>query len=259
MIFTDLKQSLGISQDTSSYNPTVSGLKFEELYDGVRTVGVAGRRSLDADIKTLKQPLRHGNLMVRKSWPSRELIITMLLRPTNLVNAAELADELVGLASKEGKQPVTFDDEPGWTYYCEFVGYSTSDETVSNQLMLTLKLFCSDPFVYKDSQPITGKSVVIPQSNKGQPSLPRISFTAAATSTSIINVNSGKAINLNGLTIGDAVVLYIDADEPYSTVNGNVKYSIIDRMGDFAGFIVKPGEVITSTNTITVLYRERRL
>lgn len=259
MIFTGLDPVAYNTQDTSSYNPTINGLKFEELYTDVRTVTVSGRRNLDADIKTFRQPLIHGNLMVRKSWPSREVIITMLVRPTSPINSAEIIDELIGLASTEGKQAITFDDESGWTYYCEFVGYSTSDETVSDQMLLTLKFICLDPFIYKNPQSFTGKSITIPKSNKGQPSSPTISFTATATTASIVNANSGKSIDLTGLTIGDAVILYLHAEEPYPTVNGNVKYSIIDPVSDFAGFTVRPGDVVTSADTITLLYSERRL
>ena len=260
MIFTGLNPTLGSAKDTSSYNPNVAGLVIEEIFDGVWTLNVSGRRGLDSELKTFKRPLRSGNLLLNKQWPSREIILTLLLRPTKLSNSGGVADEIVGRVSRGGIIPLTFADAFGWTHYGVFAGYSTTEETNSNQMTLLLKFYCPDPYIYKNTVTLPpSKNVAIPTSNVGQPSFPQISFTASATTSTITNPSTGKSIHLTGLTIGNVVVLYLDADEPYPTVNGNVKYTIIDPLFDFAMFDVAPGQSVTSTDTITVKYRERRL
>lgn len=254
MNFRDLSTTTSVINNNSSYNPTFDGVALETT--GVRVLSVDGRHKLENDIILYPKILQDGAVFVRSRRQPRPLTIQVLVEGTSDQDLFTKIDTILGKV--RSASDLVFADMANYHFGVVFVSYSMSEHTVSNQVMLNMDFICPDPNIYKTAVNLgPGKSIIIPTNTVKLPSRPKITFTATLTNSYIRN-NRGQTIHLVNLSAGDVVVIDLTADEPFVTVNGNVRYGVIDVNGDFGLFTVKPGDTITAGENITIVYREVR-
>lgn len=257
MIFTGLEPAQ-LSPDKSSYDPSLSGVKLEDSI--VRTLRVDGRHSLSRELFYTNSVIADGGTFKRYRWPVRDLAMTLLIRASSSAELLTKIDLIVATAAKEPIHDIHFADTPYWHYYGTFKSFSITDETSSHQVQLRLEFTCGDPLAYKLPKDLpAGKSVTIPNNPIGQATKPRIKFTATSPETHILNTTRNLDIHLINLVPGKLVDIDLTQPEPAVKINGNVNHKVIAFTGDFGNFVVAPGDVITSPDTITITYREAKI
>lgn len=146
-----------------SFAMRFNGEYIEDLVEGYRTLSVAGRESQNYALEN--QDTCIGSITVSKRLLARTITIKFMLDADSSIEFQERFKRLLSVLDC-GIVPISFNDEPDWTYYGE---YDQMDEVPSdsNHIISSYTIYCADPIRYH--KPVTVGAGEINQLGKLQP------------------------------------------------------------------------------------------
>lgn len=238
----------GKGHSTSAMN--YNGIWIEDIIDGYYTLKVEGREMLAPEVEI--QNTSVGAIVSSQRIPSRTLKVTFKLENHNpdllLIDFRNLVNELY----TEEDVPIYFNDERDVFYCGRFSGASEVDGA-SYEVVSDFEITCADPRRYSQAELFVDGVVNKDFRYNQRPS--RIELKLARNGkVSVTNTQQTITID-NDLSVNDSVV--IDFDEGKILVNDQNKTSYLSLTSDFENFILKKGQIITSSNgTCKTYFRE---
>lgn len=239
--FTDLKQAT-TQESLPSVAMVFNGKIFEEELEGYRTLNVYGREMLSNEVDREERSKANGSIFYGIRKPSRTLTIEYQMSADSASKMQDKFNDLRRLLYSVGEVPISFLDEPEYTYFGIFSG---SDEPDPSKLSITSKftIFCSNP--EKTSELVTTSgSVTVDTFYPTQPE--KIIVTLADTTNKFSVTNGRETISLTGtFNVGSKVV--IDVKEQTVLLNGIERPDLIALDSDFENFFIRNGDIVTTS------------
>lgn len=246
-----------ISTESSSWLPSVAmtfnGLVFEEELPGYQTLNVFGREMLSNELQFVESESSNGAIYYGQRRPPRLLVVEYKLVSDTPQEMQEKFNDLRKLLYTKGEEvEVSFRDEPGYFYRGV---HSASEEIDATKIQVVSRftIFCSNPD--KKSAPVTTSGeVTIETFYPTKPDLIRVVLSTAVNNLKI--TNGRQTISLTGAFNAGSNIT-VDVEEQDLLLNGVSRPDLIDLESDFENFLVRNGDVVTTTSgSLTLQLKE---
>lgn len=233
------------------------GQIFDDIIPGFTTVNVEGRGIYTPSLSTMKVSGRDGDIIQEQRIPSRDLVVTFLLKAEN---AHEYIDRQVLLnhCLKTEKDVEVFFTDRGDEHWVGRASQCKAPPMDSRQGIGSFTIHCSDPFRHiEDAISSDGILEGDSFSNAYRLQVKETKFSATSTSgVAFLNVSNGKRIAFQTLPNIGTIMITPEA----ITLNGENIVPYIDyQVSTWKGFQVSYGDTLQVKNGTDATYKIGRL
>lgn len=229
------------------------GVLLENVFDGYRTLRVAGRESLSLSFHTEKT--EYGSIITKQEVDSRTLTINFHLKAEDNKSFQDTFKKMISILKKKEDVEIKFADDPDTSFFGRFESLSeVPDDT--NEVLAAFTIFCQDPYKYGPVVESSGK-VKIPTLNQTLPQ--KIELTKVDGIAEITH-NDLQIAFTDTVANGDIIDVNFDRKSINATKNGQPFTYALAINSDLENFFLSSGDTVQSAgNTIRLFMRERWL
>jgi len=211
----------------------------------------------DFELDTKMFPGNVGEVLVRKRIGRRLIEVTMTLKSDNL---EDKADDLADALASDFPVPITFEDQPGFTYYGMVQSSINKEDLIKNIGRVTFVIACLDPYKYYYESIASTSTGSVDIYIENEPTLPVMDITINQAFSNLHISNGSKTLGIIwNFVIGDTI--NIDFEKEKIIINNELKMVALDLENPDYFYLEKGTNTITFSNNcdVNVVYRERRL
>lgn len=242
------------------------GLIFNGIYVDAEipefmTLMVSGRGLVSRDISTTRATSRDGVIISDSTLPARIIRVRYKIEGSDNGHLRDVYERLNKLFHVKGEVEIGFKDDPDFYFVGSLIGISEPDES-SNILIGELQFYCSKPFKYRNIDPVTGTSVIYPDSPQLYALKANLTFISSTNATLIQFRNSfNQAIAFGPVVSGRTYELRLAGDKPEILENGIRKMTLLSIESGVETFQIKPDLIynLSTSGNFTMTFKELRL